>query len=108
MKIAARAGHAVLYIFLIALPLSGWYAASRLGISVSFLGIVLPSIATPTEGYPGTIAELHETAGDLILIIAGAHALMALWHQFILRDGTLTRMIPVLAQPRPRKRISLS
>lgn len=89
---AARAGHAILYLLLVALPLSGWYAASRLGVDVSFLGLDLPALAPRVEGRPGLIAELHENGGTLILILAGLHGLMALWHQFVLRDGTLERM----------------
>jgi cytochrome b561 len=92
---AAKAGHALLYALLIALPLTGWYAASRMGVSVSFLGLTLPSLAAPVEGYPGLIAELHQNGGDLLLILAGVHALMAIWHQFWLKDGTLTRMNPL-------------
>ena len=86
--------HAVLYAFLIGLPLSGWYAASRLGVSVSFFGIGLPAIAAPVRGAPGLIAEIHENAGTVILYLAGLHALMAGWHHFALRDGTLRKMSP--------------
>jgi superoxide oxidase len=93
--VAARMGHIVLYLFLIGLPLSGWYAASRMGMTVSFLGFELPALTAPVEGYPGLIAELHETGGTAILILAGLHALIALWHQFVLRDGTLGRMSPL-------------
>jgi cytochrome b561 len=89
---AAKAGHAMLYVFLIALPLSGWYAASRMGVPISFFGFSVPAITVPVQGAPGLIADLHEKAGTIILILAGLHALIALWHQFILRDGTLKRM----------------
>lgn len=94
LALAAWAGHAAFYALLIFLPLSGWYAASRLGVGVSFVGLPLPAIAAPVAGRPGLIADLHENAGDLILYLAGLHALMALWHQFVLRDGTLQRMLP--------------
>jgi cytochrome b561 len=97
MDLAARAGHTLLYLFLIALPLSGWYAASRLGLPVSFLGIDLPALATPVQGAPGQIADLHETGGTLILWLAGAHALVAIWHQFVIKDGTLERMNPLVS-----------
>ncbi|MGX7875522.1 cytochrome b [Mesorhizobium sp. ORM6] len=92
---AAKIGHALLYAFLIGLPLSGWYAASRLSVFVSFFGIGLPAIATPTQGAPGLIAEIHENAGTVILYLAGLHALMAGWHHFVLRDSTLSRMSPL-------------
>ena len=92
---AAKIGHALLYAFLIGLPLSGWYAASRLGVSITFLGIGLPGIAAPVQGAPGLIAEIHENAGTLILYLAGLHALIAGWHHIVLRDGTLRRMSPL-------------
>src|SRR6185369_17431408 len=49
MELAARAGHWVLYGLLIAMPLTGWYAASRMGISVSFVGLALPPLTAPVE-----------------------------------------------------------
>ena len=92
LAIGAKIGHGLLYLLLIALPITGWYAASRMGVSVSFLGLHLPSIAAPVQGRPGVIAELHENGGTFILILAGLHALMAIWHQFVMRDRTLRRM----------------
>lgn len=88
----AKAGHGLLYLLLIGLPITGWYAASRMGVPISFLGVELPAIASKVEGRPGLIAELHENAGTFILVLAGLHALMALWHQFVRRDGTMQRM----------------
>lgn len=95
LNLLTQAGHAVLYAFMIGLPITGWYAASRMGVPVSFFGISLPAIAAPVQGAPGLIAEIHETGGTLILLLSGLHAMIALWHQFVLRDGTLERMSPV-------------
>jgi cytochrome b561 len=95
LNCAAKIGHSVLYIFLIGLPLTGWYAASRLGAPVSFLGWPLPALTAAAKGPPGMVAEIHQTSGTIILILAGLHATIALWHQFVLRDGTLRRMSPV-------------
>ena len=82
----------MLYLFLIALPLSGWHAASRLGVPVSFFGIQLPAIAGRVQGAPGLVTDVHENADTIILYPAGLHAALAIWHQFVLRDGTLERM----------------
>ena len=32
--------------------------------------------------------------GNLILIVAGLHAAAAMFHQYVLKDGVLTRMLP--------------
>jgi cytochrome b561 len=95
LDVAARIGHWALYGLLAVIPLTGWYTAARLGLHVSFFGLALPALTTPVEGRPGMVAELHQLAGNAILILAGVHALLALWHQFILKDGTLERMSPV-------------
>lgn len=89
---AAKTGHGLLYLLMVGLPITGWYAASLMGVPVSFLGIELPALTAAVQGRPGLIADLHENAGTFILILAGLHALMAIWHQFVLRDGTLQRM----------------
>lgn len=88
----ARLGHGLLYLLLIAVPLSGWYVASRMGVDVSLVGLHLPALTAAVPGKPGLIGDLHENGGNLILILAGLHMAMALWHQFIRRDGTLARM----------------
>ena len=98
LNLAAKIGHAVLYLFMIGLPLTGWYAASRLGVPVAFFGLSLPAIAPAVQGSPGLIAEIHETGGTIILVLAGLHTLIALWHQFVLRDGPMRRMNPVQAE----------
>ncbi|MFO1150847.1 MAG: cytochrome b/b6 domain-containing protein [Alsobacter sp.] len=95
LDLAARLGHWVLYAFMIALPLTGWYAAGRLGVPVTFFGMSLPALAAPVQGAPGWIAELHETGGTVLIWLAGVHALLAVWHHYVLRDGTLRRMSPV-------------
>jgi cytochrome b561 len=45
------------------------------------------AIFHPTE-------DLHGYLAYAIFALAGIHALTALWHQFILRDGLLDRMLP--------------
>ena len=96
--VAERLGHLALYALMSALPLSGWYAASRLGLPLSFGPLTLPQMTSPVTGPPGIIAELHENGGTELIWLAGLHGLIALWHQFVRRDGTLSRMIPMQNQ----------
>jgi len=91
---AAKAGHGLLYLLLIAVTVTGWIAVSRMGVVVTMGGITVPPIATAAPGKVGLIGDVHQWLGNGILIVAGLHALAALWHQFYLKDNTLGRMKP--------------
>ncbi len=91
---AAQFGHALLYALLIAVPLTGWIAASRLGVPIDLYGLRIPAIAAPVKGGIGAIGSIHQIGGNVLLILAGLHAAAALWHQFLRRDRTLERMSP--------------
>ena len=91
---AAKLGHAALYLMLIAVPLTGWYAVSRLGVPIDLWGLRIPAIAAAVKGSIGPIGEIHQIGGNAILILAGLHAAVGVWHQFARRDHTLERMSP--------------
>ncbi|HUY83509.1 MAG TPA: cytochrome b [Steroidobacteraceae bacterium] len=91
---AAQFGHALLYALLIAVPLTGWIAASRLGVPIDLYGLRIPAIAAPVKGSIGAIGSIHQIGSNALLILAGLHAAVALWHQFLRRDRTLERMSP--------------
>jgi len=95
LNVTVKLGHATLYALLIAVPLTGWYAMSRLGVSFSILGYSLPMLTAPVQGYPGLVGDVHQWGGNAILILAGGHAALALWHHFFRHDDTLRRMSPL-------------
>ena len=41
-----------------------------------------------------SLLEIHETLGNVILWVAGLHALAALYHHYILKDRVLVAMLP--------------
>jgi len=94
LEVAARSSHALLYLLLLAVPILGWYVASRLGVPAWLFGITLPPLTAALPGPAGLLGQLHQIGGNAILILAGVHALAALWHHFGLRDHTLRRMSP--------------
>lgn len=69
--LAADWGHRLLYLLMIAVPLGG--------ASVFFLGL--------------DVGEVHGLAANLLLLVALGHAVMALYHQYVLKDGLLRRMM---------------
>jgi len=85
----------VLYVLLLALPLLG--IANRLWSpeAWNFLGIALPHAPVPDKVFSKQLLRIHETLGNALMYLAGAHAAIALVHHFILRDSTLCGMLPI-------------
>ena len=57
----------------------------------------IPRWTAGTSGWPRLVGGWHGLAADGLLILAGLHAVAALLHHYMLRDGTLRRMLPGLA-----------
>ena len=53
---------------------------------------------SPTRTLRGLISESHEWGANLLLLLAAGHAVVALVHQFVMRDGALARMWPPLSR----------
>jgi len=94
-KIAAAAGHGLLYLLILAQPISGWMMSSAANYPVTFFGLFqFPAIVAPNEGMHETYEDVHEFLFNAILVIAVVHVLAALYHHFIQKDETLRRMLP--------------
>lgn len=86
--------HWVLYGFMAAMPLAGWLILSAEGKPIPFFGLELPPLLAPNEDTAHLIEEIHETAGTVGYFLIGLHASAALVHHYLMRDNTLTRMLP--------------
>ena len=86
--------HALLYILLFALPITGWLMSSAKSYSVSWFNlIVLPDFIEPSTEAADQLVNLHILLGDVLLILAVIHIGAALMHAFAHRDGVLGRML---------------
>lgn len=71
MAAAALWGHRLLYLLMLGAPLLGalaWYGGFK------------------------SVGELHDLAGTALFFVAIGHALVAIWHQVVLKDGVMARM----------------
>ena len=68
---AAGWGHILIYVLMIGVPLGG--------IATFFLGI--------------DVGDVHALAANVLMVVVLGHALMALYHQYVLKDGLLRRMM---------------
>lgn len=84
--------HLVLYAFMIAMPLLGWLTLSAEGDPVRLFGLGLPPLTAPNEALAERTETIHETLGTVGYWLVGLHAVAALVHHYVLRDGTLRRM----------------
>ncbi|MGZ9100616.1 MAG: cytochrome b [Brevundimonas sp.] len=99
----AAAAHIALYGGMIALPLLGWLILSAEGETIPFFGLSLPPLVAPDEALAERIEDLHKTIGELGYWLIGLHAAAALFHHYMLKDGTLARMLPALGDRRGRR-----
>ena len=90
---AAHAGHATLYILMIAIPLSGWLMSSALGFQTVWFGLVpIPDLISRDRALADLLVLVHKSLNVALMLTLAGHVLAALWHHFILKDDTLRRM----------------
>lgn len=93
-KIAARSVHWAFYIFLFAMPITGWLITSAAGLPASFFGLfVLPNLISPNEELRVLFQEIHKWLGYGLIATIVLHASAALKHHFINKDDILRRML---------------
>lgn len=93
--IAAHATHGLLYVLMLAIPLSGWLYNSAHGYPLQwFKQFNLPSLMAKNEELAEIFVEWHEWFFWALIVLLLAHVGGALMHHFIERDNTLRRMLP--------------
>nr|WP_064494516.1 cytochrome b [Pseudomonas chengduensis] len=90
----AKLMHLALYALMIGAPLAGWLILSAADKPIPLFGLELPALIGPDKALAGQIKELHELAGSAGYWLIGLHAIAGLYHHYVVRDNTLTRMLP--------------
>ncbi len=94
-RLVAHCGHALLYLLLFAIPLSGWLMSSAKGVQTVYFGLwPIPDLLTKDKALGDVLHEIHETLNWLLALTVAGHALAALKHHFVDRDEVLQRMLP--------------
>lgn len=91
---SAKLVHLLLYLFMLAMPLLGWLTLSAAGKPIPFFGLHLPALIGEDKELAKFIKEIHATIGEIGYYLIGLHALAALYHHYVQRDNTLSRMLP--------------
>lgn len=94
LHVLSIAAHLAIYVWLVAMPIAGWTILSAEGDPIPFLGLNLPPLTGVSENLAEQVEELHEAGGTLGYFLLGLHAAAALFHHYLMKDNTLTRMLP--------------
>ena len=95
-RVLARCTHAMLYVLLCAMPLSGWTMSSARGFPVSWFGFIqLPDLVPKNKALYHTLLTTHGTLALVLGAVVTLHVAAALKHHFVLRDDVLRRMLPL-------------
>lgn len=89
----ARAGHALLYVCMIGLPLSGYLAANFSKHGVNFLNVyALPPWGPDDKALYAVFHNTHDALALAFTVLVAGHVLIGLQHALIARDGLFERM----------------
>lgn len=91
---SSRLVHLALLLFVVVQPLLGvlmvWAEGEAL--PIPFTAWQLPPLVVLGEAWGEALEEVHEIVGNVFYAVIAVHALAALWHQYVRRDGVLRRM----------------
>jgi cytochrome b561 len=94
-QVAAAAGHGLLYLLLLAQPISGWMMSSAANYPVTFFGLFeFPALVGADHDLHETLEEVHEALFTVLAVVAAGHALAAILHHVWMKDDALRRMLP--------------
>ena len=101
-RFAAHATHGVLYLLMLAIPLSGWIYNSLHGYPLQwFKWFNLPALMEKNEALSDLAGETHEALFWVLVAVLVAHVGGALVHHWFERDNTLLRMLPFVRLRKP-------
>jgi cytochrome b561 len=92
--LAARLNHLALYVLLIGAIAGGWAYTSASAFAVGLFGFfVLPPLLAPDKDLAEILRQVHQFTVYALLALIALHAVAALYHQHVLKDGTMRRML---------------
>ena len=102
-QLVAHAGHGLLYVLMLAVPVSGWIYSNATGYRVVYLGkLPLPDLVGRDKALAERWHEVHEVLATVLVVLVALHVLAALQHHFLHKDNTLRRMLAWRRQGTPR------
>lgn len=93
-RMLARGVHALFYILMIMMPLSGWLMSSAGGYTIPFFGLFnVPFLIPKNESLGQLFGQAHEWIGYGLIALITLHILASFKHHIIDKDDILKRML---------------
>ena len=90
---ASQVVHGLLYLLILAIPLSGWLMSSAKGFQTVWFGVLpLPDLLGKDKALGDLLAEVHQVLNFTLLALVILHVGAALKHHFLDRQPFLQRM----------------
>ncbi|GAB2535260.1 cytochrome b [Rhodanobacter koreensis] len=94
-QLGAQAVHGVMYVLIVALPLSGWWFNSVTGKPLQWFKLFnLPALVAKNDDMRHLSHAVHEYLFWLLILVLLAHVGAALKHHVFDNDNVLRRMLP--------------
>ena len=95
-RFLAHLSHVLLYGLLLVLPILGWLTSNASNLTVRWFYLFnLPNLVGPDRELARITKDLHDAGAWLLLVLVCAHVAAAFWHELVLKDGVLRRMLPL-------------
>ena len=98
MHLTSKLAHLFLWLLLLAVPVTALVALGSKAHPLTLLAGIriehFPLIANAPFSQLADWGEVHQFLGDAIIWIAGLHAVAAIYHSLILKDGVFATMLP--------------
>jgi len=95
-RFVARLTQLLLYALMFLMPVTGLLRSQAANFPVSFFGLfTLPTVVPVNEAFSTGMSAAHEMQGNILLVLISAHAMAALYHHVVRRDGVLRSMLPL-------------
>lgn len=87
--------HLALYVLILAMPITAWFATMFRGNGVDFFGLFeIPTFLAENREMSRNLMKLHKgMIWTLLLTFTGLHIVGAWYHQFIQKDNVIKRML---------------
>ncbi len=92
---ASRVTHVLLYVILLAMPVSGFLWTASEGGGVNVFGLfTIPPLLARSDTLHGIVKIIHSGGQYAVYAVVGLHAAAAVFHLVVRRDGVMARMLP--------------